>query len=39
MGKHEKKDNSEKLKQIACEMLQGVASGVISGIIVYFLTK
>lgn len=39
MGKHDKKDNSEKLKQIATEMLQGVVTGVISGLIVYLITR
>jgi len=39
MGKHSKKDNPEKLKQLAAEMLQGVVTGVISGLIVYFLTR
>lgn len=39
MGNHDKKDNPEKLKQLAAEMLQGIVTGVISGLIVYLITR
>lgn len=40
MAKHDKeKSNSGEAKLIALRILEGAASGIISGLVVYWLTK